>query len=169
MLSSVIEQGLTPFRFKLHWRTQLRFVLLYCSLKSPWLHYNFTMHGLLCFNCLSLLLKINWCINKWTKECNFLLKVLSHVSQLGYWYIPCSGVDKSPCSNTVPCSSTVISKMTQKKQPAAGFFILTTLFSWHFHFLFAKFFMSIGLIRSNSIIIYKLLSHNIFMLIINIL
>ena len=43
------------FVLKLHRRTQLRFVLLYCSLRTQWHHtvlYNWTMHAFLCFNCL---------------------------------------------------------------------------------------------------------------------
>ena len=43
------------FVLKLHKRTQLRYVLLYGSVKTQWCHavlYNWTMHAFLCFNCL---------------------------------------------------------------------------------------------------------------------
>ena len=58
------------FVFKLHKRTQFRFVLLYGSLKTQWRHtvlYYWTMHAFLCFNCLKVLdksyLKMHFLLN----------------------------------------------------------------------------------------------------------
>ena len=53
MLFSVIEHGMTPFHFQTALKSQLRFVLLYGSLKTQWRHtvlYKWTMHVFLCFS-----------------------------------------------------------------------------------------------------------------------
>ena len=91
------------FVFKLHKRTQLRFVLLY-SLKTRWRYtvlYNWTMHAFLCFNCLICFsfqkylnwicwLHISWVFNIWKWEAfwdilyNFLF--LNQSINLGKYY-----------------------------------------------------------------------------------
>ena len=56
MFCSVMEHCITPFRFQTTQKnSQLRFILLYCSLKTQWRHtvlYNWTMQAFICFNCL---------------------------------------------------------------------------------------------------------------------